>query len=245
MFRRTALLTALLIAVLAVPAWAQRGRPQGPGGPGFGFFGGPGGGGRLFLIANPAVQEELKLTEEQKQLLQDLRNDLRQKMASLREIEDRQQRFQRMREITQEAQELLDAILEPNQKTRLEQIELQLQGPRALLRRDVAEKLGLTEEQRSKIREIFESLRPDFSRIREMSPEERRQFFQSMRERAEKAQQEALAVLTPEQKEKWEKMLGAPFDVSRLRPRFPGRRPGGPDGRPGGPGRRPQRDRDA
>ncbi len=244
MLRRSAVLAGLLVVSLALPVWAQRGqRPGPPGGFRFGF-GAFGGGGRMFLIINPAVQEELKLSEEQKELLRDLQNDVREKMRSLREIEDRQQRMQRMREIGREAQELLDAILEPEQKTRLEQIELQLQGPRALLRRDIAEKLGLTEEQQSKIREIFESLRPDFRRIREMSPEQRREFFRSMRERAEKARQEALAVLTPEQKEKWEKMLGAPFDVSRLRPRFPGRRPGGPEGRPGGR-RRGRPDRDA
>src|SRR4051812_20163133 len=77
------LVLALAAGVASVRA-QQPTRPGGPGGPqgaqggpgggpgGFGFGGLGARGGELSLVNDPAVQEELKLTDEQKTQLQDL-----------------------------------------------------------------------------------------------------------------------------------------------------------------------------
>ncbi|RYG35527.1 hypothetical protein EON81_12490 [bacterium] len=54
----------------------------------------------------------------------------------------------------------IKAILSSAQFTRFKQIELWVAGPMAILRPDVAEQLGVTEEQRDSIREVMESNRP-------------------------------------------------------------------------------------
>ncbi len=247
---RTACLAGLLAVVLALPAWAQRGRPGGfPGRFGGGMFFR---GGKLMLLRAEAVQKELKLTDEQKELLRDVGEELREKMRSLRDV-DREQRAAEMQKIFRTAEEMVDAILEPEQAERLNQIQLQatlrFAGAGVFLRPDVAKKLGLTDEQKEKIEQIVQETRIDFRRMREMSPEQRREFFRGLRERMRKAREEAIskvmAILTDEQKETWKKMLGAPFNVEELmRPfGFPGgRRFRGPGARPPRQQRRPERD---
>ncbi len=237
-------LVGLMAALLAAPAWAQRGRPGGPPGRMGGMFFR---GGKLMLLRMEPVQSELKLTDEQKELLRDVGEEVREKMQALREV-DREQRFVEMRKIMRTAEEMVDAILEPKQAQRLNEIELQVAvrvaGAAVFLRPQVAEKLGLTDEQKEKLQKIAEEGRIDFRRMREMSPEQRREFFRGLRERMRKLREESMAkaweVLTKEQRETWEKMLGAPFNVDDL-PFFgrPGR--GGPRFR-GGEGRgAPQR----
>lgn len=77
-----------LTAVLANEANAQR-QPGGGRG-GMGMFGGQSG---VMLISNKSVQEELKLTDEQKKVIEDKRTEIMtamgEKMAALRDMSRR------------------------------------------------------------------------------------------------------------------------------------------------------------
>jgi hypothetical protein len=198
----------------------------------------------------PEVQKELAISDEQKGLIEDMQADLREQMRNVfgnpQELgnlsqEERQKRFEESRQKAEEmgkkTEEMLKMILEPKQLERLSQLRLQTEGVDAFRRDEIAEKLGLTQDQKDKIAKIQEESRPDpnaFRNFRDASEEERRQAFAQMRERREKAQADILAVLTASQKESWEKMQGKKFD-------FPQRGFGG--GRPGGErGRRQSRD---
>ncbi len=70
-----------------------------------------------------------------------------------------QQGWQMMREAMQELQQAsesaLASVLDRNQVKRLKEIQLQVQGPSAVLRDDVAEKLEINEEQHAQIQEIL------------------------------------------------------------------------------------------
>lgn len=116
----------------------------------------------------------------------------------------------------QKMQAKLKSILSESQFARFQQIELQAAGPHALLRPDVAEKLGLSEDQRSQIEEKLHQ---------EFGPDQGGQGGQSH-------EAEVMSVLTREQSDKWKAMLGKPFKL----PRGPQGRPGGPEGREGGQG---------
>ena len=59
-----------------------------------------------------------------------------------------------MAELRQSAETSLGRILDTKQATRLKQIQLQLEGPSAVLREDIMEKLGIDEAQVEMIREI-------------------------------------------------------------------------------------------
>lgn len=175
------------------------------------------------LLVNPQVQTELKLTEEQRRQIQDI-------VARARE-EMRPQQGQRpgaggqrpgqggmganMERYTEEAMR----ILQPNQRERFEQIQLRVQGVRALGREDIAQKVGLTQEQRQQIRDILrenmggrDGARPNPG---EWNPQEMRA---QMEERRQENERRILQILTAEQKAKWESLLGAPFEL-RPQPR--------------------------
>jgi Spy/CpxP family protein refolding chaperone len=105
-------------------------------------------------------------------------------------------------------------VLQPGQRERFEQIQLHVQGARALAREDIAEKVGLTQEQRQQIREIIrenmggrDGERPNPG---EWNPQELRA---QMEQRRQEIERKILQVLTAEQRAKWESMLGAPFEL--------------------------------
>jgi Spy/CpxP family protein refolding chaperone len=161
-------------------------------------------------------------------------------------------------------EEMTSMILEPAQLERLGQLRIQREGTGALVRADIAEKLKLTAEQKDKIAKLNEEAQPRFNfgggaggagaaggaggvNFREMTEEQRAEFRErmrvegeKMRERIEKARADMIAVLTPEQKESFEKMQGKKFEFPQ--PRFGGGQ-GGPGGRPGGEPRREGGDR--
>ena len=227
---------AALLVVSSV-AFAQGGR--GPGGPGgFGGFGGGGNDGGLGLLRDENVQKDLELVDEQKTKLQALADKLREDsraafqgfdFGSLRDLseEERTAKFapirEKMQKVTTAAQAELDQILLPHQKERLKQITVQSQLRRqdtseALTSGTLAETLGITEEQKAKLKakqeEVQASLREKMAKIRE------------------EAQNELFSVLTPEQQAKLKSMIGTPITFSPQQ--FGG---GGPGGRgPGGPG---------
>lgn len=185
--------------------------------------------------------------------------------ASFRDLseEERNKRFEEMRKQgearVKQAEEAVKAILDEKQFARYEELRLQRAGVMALSRPEVADKLALTQEQKDKLAELRPQgggrggpggrgpggpggqpggegnrpprgeggERPDFQAM-----------MAQMRERQAKMEADTLAVLTPEQKTKWESMLGKKFEFPA--PQFGGRGPGGPGGQPGGaPGQRP------
>jgi hypothetical protein len=151
--------------------------------------------------------------------------------------EQRERRFAEAREkseaVNRQADERIAKVLEAEQRERLDQLRLQRDGVAALARPEIAEKLGLTEDQVASIRRIQDQSRPrvpgGFNP--EQSEEDRRAMFDRMREQREKADSDILAVLSEAQRDQWQRMQGKPFEFPMFG--FGGR--GGPEG-PGGPG---------
>lgn len=234
------------------------------------------GGGLVGLLRNPQVQdEELKLSDAQKEELRSTAEELREKGVNVGEvIRERlggrdetqalsfEERMKKMQEIMEElrpelekqakeAEKRIAEILEPAQFKRLKQIELQQQGVDGLVREDIAQALGLSEDQRQEIKEILEQrgkkmqelgeqMRGAFTGgFRNLSDEDREKARAKMQELGEKrraissdAQRKAMAVLTSDQKAKMPDLMGEPFEMRRPEGRFggrpgEGRRPGG------------------
>lgn len=246
------------VVALSVAGVVQAQPPGGRGGFGGGFGGGRGGfggGGEAFLLSTPEVQKELSITDDQKGLIDEMLADLRQgggqrpDFGSFRDLseEERAKRFEEMRkqaeERTKQAEDALKAILNEQQFARYSQLRLQRQGVMALSRPEVADQLGLTQEQKDKLAAQREAERgerggPGGRQRGEGGPGQaggERPDFQAMmaemQKRREKQEADALAVLTPEQKTKWESLQGAKFTFPQ--PTFGGGR-GGPGRPPGG-----------
>jgi len=223
------------LALTSIALAQQPERPRRQGQPGFGF------GGRMMgqnlsvmLLMREDVQKELNLSQNQKAKLEQMRQEMMQAMQELRNLppEQRRERMQELRQKYDPASVLTDA-----QRKRLRELELQWQGAFALTDPEVARQVGLTEEQQAKIRgilqETFQSLRPQPGQPGQPGGT-RMEEIQKAREQAEK---KILEVLTPAQREKWQQMLGKPFEFQGGRgflPRLP--RGGAPGGQRGGRG---------
>ena len=201
-----------LIVFLAVStAWAQPGGGRGgPGGFGGFGFGGFGGGSVLFTVLSEQVQKELEISDEQKASLQKLAEEIRGQrpdFQALRDLspEEREKKMKEMEEQRQarsaETNKKVSEILLPSQQERLREIIIQTRGVQAAANNDdLAKALGLTDEQKQKIKDIAG------------------QDLQKMIE------EKVLSVLTSDQKAKLEKMKAKKFEFDPAAGGFGGRR---------------------
>jgi hypothetical protein len=180
--------------------------------------------------------------------------------------EERQKQMQEaMKEMAEEVKKIdkkIEEILLPHQLERVKQIQLQSQlqisvGV-AISSLEVAKELGLTDEQKEKIKAIGDEARKAMGDMRpgggrrgngggdqnaeRPSREEMQKVFEKMTKAREENEKKYMEVLTAEQKEKLETMKGKKFDFSSMRPNWgngQGRGNRGDANRnppPGGPG---------
>ncbi len=238
------LMVMFCVLALVGTALAQPG-PGGPGGRGprgmgFGMGPGFGMGGGIGLLMMPEVQKELNITEQQTQQLQQLLQQQREQMQALMpQLRDAtpEQRQKMMEQISQKWDEALGKVLQPAQKSRLRELELQWQGSMALSRPDVAKELKLTEQQQKKIQDIrTQYWQKQMQLFQQRDPNADMQaLMQQGQQLRQQMDKEILAVLTAEQQEQWKKMQGKPFQFPRPPGMGPGMRPGGRGGPGGGP----------
>jgi hypothetical protein len=213
------------------------------------------------LLQREPVQKELKLTDDQLARLKKTQAEVdqyalrrRQEQASLlkalRAQGDRQayeaalqERQQKSRAhlllLTSEEDGPLMKVLDRRQRTRLEQVQIQLEGPMAFTRPQVQERLNLSPDQIEAIGAIIEEGRAAIARAAEipagvlpagqLTPEVRRTMLESKTAKAEidkgreavlKARRSTMQmiakILTRKQRERYEAMLGEPFDMQKL-----------------------------
>lgn len=220
------LVTLLLSVALAGSAFAQGGGRGGFGGQRGGFGGG------LAMLRIPEVQKELKMTPEQIAKIDAKQDEVRtasQSAAggvSFQDMtpEERQKLMEKMVEIQSKA---ANEILDTTQQKRFKELELQQMGPGAAAnRKEVAEALKLTDEQKKGIADIQAKLAEDrrtaMASFRDMTPEERTAAMTKMQTGQKEANDKIVALFTAEQKTKWTELTGAPFTFPP--PRFGGGR---------------------
>jgi hypothetical protein len=193
--RTTAPVVGLLLAftVLAQPP----GPPPGMGPPPL-----------LTLVAQRAVQSELKLDAAQLKKLSDA--NARQIIEMQRAGQQPEQRMKKMQELMESGNRAVEEVLKPEQRQRLREISWQLQGPLALTDPEVAKELGLSEEQQIQIAAVKETVHAQM--IPPMgkggpppNPDTMRKKLAEVNKTAEgKIQQ----ILTPEQQTRWKTLLG-------------------------------------
>ena len=233
MVSRKLLVAAMaVVCVVSVCVTTAMAQPGGRGGRG-GGMGGFGGSGLTGVLMREDVRKELELVDPQIADLQKLGEGLRERMgemfSGIRDIEDREERMTKMREIMGKAQAEIEKevgkILLPHQLKRAKQLAFQqrLRGGvgRALTGGgSLAEELGITEPQQEKLRAANEKLEAELR--------------QKIAELRSKAQDELLKVLTTKQQAQFKDLVGEPFE-------FQQQQFGGPGGGQRGGGQRGQR----
>jgi hypothetical protein len=153
----------------------------------------------LLLLTRLDVQAELRLSREQATSAERLMQELHEKAASLRG-KNGSEVVSARRAIDEAQERWIESQLTETQRKRLVQIDLQWEGPSALISRSVvSEALSLSADQRSKLTKA----------VAERNRQRAEGHNQPADERA--LAEQALAVLTPAQKAQWKEMLGHPF----------------------------------
>ena len=259
-------LSVAVLAMLVVFTPALEAQPPGGGGGGRGGAGrgGPGRGGNeeinlLTLAGIEQVQKEIGLSGDALAAVRDLQNKVREEsremmadFGNFRDMsrEEREAAMEKAREareaVTKDADAELAKLLSDEQNSRLQQIALQVKGARALQDKEVAAKLGLSEDQTGKIDSIVSSMEDSTRELMEAARSGGRDGFAEVRTKiealAKETDEKLEAVLTDAQKETFAAMKGDAFELDR-RAMFRGR--GGDRGGDRGEGRgqgRPERD---
>ena len=175
-----------------------------------------------FMVYRDAVPEELKLTDEQKEKLEEhLRELLPDAMQFFQSLDglNGQEREKKLQAFRQKAQKKLAAVLKEalkeDQSKRLRQLELQQEGALALWHGapEIGKELKITDEQRKQFMAIVQELQKKVGPlIKEAqsggNPEEIRPKVMKIRKEQEGKIE---ALLTDAQKKQWKEMLGKPF----------------------------------
>ena len=221
------LMAAVLVAGLVVVAGAQ------PGG-GFGFGGRPG---PAQLVANKAVQEDLKLTDEQvekvktwgKEYQDKVMADMKGKLADLKDA-TKEERAEKLAawstENNKTAYKALGEVLKPEQIKRLKQIEVQANGVTSFQNADVVAALKLTDSQKSTIKGVVTDYNKDVQEIRtaagiggkgaKVDPDKRAEADKKIDKLRKEAMAKVEDALNDDQKKTWKELTGAAFDISKL-----------------------------
>jgi DNA-binding MarR family transcriptional regulator len=222
---RKFMLTAALIGLLALPLFAQRpGRDRG-----------------MMqidaatLLQNKSVQEELKLTDKQKDALSEVSKKVREAMTEAFKGGGDKEAFKTAREEAKKAVTKIQDDLKPEQKKRLTQIEtqvkVQMQGPTAFTKDDLASALKLTDKQKEEIKSIAEDTSKDVAEIRKdagKDKEKRTEATAKIGKLNKEAVSKVVKSFDADQKKTFQEMTGEPFEY---KPEFGGF--GGGTGRPG------------
>ena len=209
-FRRF-VLTFAVAALMASPALAQQQKGRG------GFGGGMGGG--VAMLSQEPVQKELKFTDEQKSKAETALTEIRQahmdEMSAIREApqEERMAKFTALNKaMTDEAVKALS--LNEEQVKRFHQIRIQSARAAAFTLPEVTEKLKLTDDQKSQIREIVADSRTKSMEIRKSAGENREEARSQTTALNKETTEKVMALLKDDQKAAWKELTGAPFEYT-------------------------------
>ncbi|MCA9262992.1 MAG: hypothetical protein KDA60_04060 [Planctomycetales bacterium] len=180
----------------------------------------------LGLLRIEEVRKELDLAGDTAakvaELTEQLGSEMRDKMGSLRDIEDREERRAKMDEVRSEfdtkTREQLRDILSREQMRRLFQVRMQNRSTLDSLTNPwIARRLELTDEQNEKLSALnkeFEAKQSELrASMRDASGDQRSESFQKLRDHRNETDEKALGVLTDEQKTRLEEMKGEKLEL--------------------------------
>ncbi len=211
-----------LAAVMSAPAQAQFGR-------GFQM---PPAVQTIILLRTEAVQKEIKLSDEQTNDINDLavqmQSEAMEIMSGLQDLTEEERKeelpnlMKTMNEKGKELQGKVDKLLNPAQTARIKELSLQRRGMQALGDEEVIAALKLTDDQKKQLTAIRDSAGKAQEEIMKAvisggGGADRSAIQGKMEAMRKELGDKALAVLTPEQREQFEKMKGAKFTFPQMR----------------------------
>lgn len=180
----------------------------------------------IFMLRGEAVQKELGVTDEQKKTLSELAAQLQAEameiISGLQDLSPEEQKehmpelMKMVGEKGKDIQEKVDKVLDQKQLARMRELSLQSRGAAALEDDEVSAALKISDDQKTKL----VAVREEGSKKMEEATQALRggggggdagDIRQKMMDMRKELGDKALAVLSPEQREQFEKMKGAKF----------------------------------
>ncbi len=173
------------------------------------------------LLHEPAVVEELNLSFEQQRSYQQTLDGLDARFFPLRN-QSREVSQARSAEIIRTAHQAMESLLKPAQQTRLNELLMRTLGNNALLREEIVQRLGYTDEQKQRIKEINDETNITLKALQKEATKKKSESVDKKFNELQTGQQKKLiAVLKPAQRAALVKIFGADFDLSKLgQPRY-------------------------
>jgi hypothetical protein len=171
----------------------------------------------LLLLREPAVQDELGLSRQQRTALQELNTEIDGPLLALRNWPP-ERATAKLTELIDKTRRQVENLFNQEQRERMEEIVLRVRGIRLVLVPGVADRLRLSDQQKRAIQETLDvtSGRLEELRSRLRNGESREQIEALAREARESEQTRILEALSDEQRRGLYQVVGRPFDVSRL-----------------------------
>jgi len=218
-----AFLTAAALVLTLGLAPAQP--PEGGRGKGGGMMSRAGG---AMLIAVPKVQDDLKLSDDQKAKFKAFREEQMAKMQDM--FAEGRPDPDKIREMTESAEKKINDILTSDQQKRYQQIKWQQASVAAFNDKKVQEALDLSDEQKEKVKGLAEDFQQDSMEIRREAGRDMRAANEKITALRKETMEKITGVLTDKQKEQWKGLIGKPLELK------PEDFQGMMGGRPGGKG---------
>ncbi len=185
--------------------------------------GGPGGMPGPALMGNPAVQKELKLSDEQtekaKSFAEEFRNAARESMSQLEGLEG-EERYKKQQELSKShnasGMKEVEAMLKPEQTKRFKQIVFQARGIDNLTDPEVAKALKVTDEQAEKVKALMDDQRGQTREAMQASNGDRQAAAEKFVAIRKETNAKAMALMSADQKMMYKEMAGEPFEMPAM-----------------------------
>ena len=186
----------------------------------------------IILLRTPAVQKELGMAEDQSDsinaLAAQMQSEAMEIMSGLQDLTEEERKeempnlMKMMNEKGKELQGKVDKLLKPEQATRMKELSLQRRGMQALQDDEVMAALKLSDDQKKQLAEIRETAAKAQEEVMKAliaggGGADRTAIQGKMEAMRKELGDKALAVLTSEQRETFEKMKGTKFDFPQTR----------------------------
>jgi hypothetical protein len=201
--------------------------------PGFGF----GFGGVTNLVTNKAVQEDLKVSEEQTKKISEWAKEFKgksdeirkEKMKDVSKDNFQEKNAEATAAINTEAYKELADVLKKEQINRLKQIHRQQMGLNAFTNTEVVDGLKLNDTQKTAVKTAISDFDKERREIFADAGIKKGMFdaekFAEAQKKIQKAQKDTtdklVGSLDDTQKKTWKEMIGEAFDLTKLTPAFP------------------------
>lgn len=176
----------------------------------------------FYLLCQPLVLEDLTVTDEQRPQIEELTAQVgREWVESFNDVglTSPAERAQKTLVQARANDANLSALLTPGQQQRLRQIGLQSEGAAAFRDQEVAAQIGLSAQQRERMRAIEDEAAHGWMRRRNRSPE--RGIAGASKTQIATPNERILEVLTDEQVRKWRVLTGEPLKAALFPFRMP------------------------